>query len=318
MAIFRMSTMSGDAKRNSELTLDPANPVDLTPAHAELVATGIESPPTTGWVWGFRPGTQVARGNPRLPAQGDLAVRLRGSQAHPVIDAVFEVLAVFFGSIPGGVAALPGPGTPAWRKAHGFAEHVVVFSSGWSLQPPVNYVPLANQHGWDQNPRFPATYLAYGPGDAAFLGQLLAQAGGGGLQTAPANWSPIAPKRTTKTRTVVTRDPRFREKVIAAYGVACGACEIRWPWLLEAAHLVDHSQGGAAESWNGLPLCRNHHKLLDDGDLVLDEVKGFEWVDGAGSPASSSQLLAGLGVTRADIGHLTATPDVRACAWKRG
>ena len=86
------------------------------------------------------------------------------------------------------------------------------------------------------------------------------------------------------------RDPRFRERILEAYGKRCAVC--RMDILLdddsiglEAAHIQWHQAGGPDTEANGLALCTLHHKLFDYGAftlhderrvLVSERVKGGE------------------------------------------
>lgn len=84
--------------------------------------------------------------------------------------------------------------------------------------------------------------------------------------------------------------PRFREIVVPAYSHRCTVCDLPVPRLLEAAHIRPDkdSEFGQAEVYNGLSLCRNHHRAYDahllgiDGDLQIhihDAVKGLPRTD---------------------------------------
>lgn len=77
-------------------------------------------------------------------------------------------------------------------------------------------------------------------------------------------------------RTPLPRDPRFRERVLIAYGFSCAVCgyDLRLhhaPIALEAAHIKWHQAGGPSTEENGLALCSMHHKLFDRGAMTLDE-----------------------------------------------
>lgn len=71
------------------------------------------------------------------------------------------------------------------------------------------------------------------------------------------------------------RDPRFRDRVLVAYGYSCAVCgyDLRLrhaPVALEAAHIKWHQAGGPSTEDNGLALCTMHHKLFDRGAMTLD------------------------------------------------
>ena len=71
-----------------------------------------------------------------------------------------------------------------------------------------------------------------------------------------------------------TRDPRFRENVLAAYGHRCAVCSfaVRLPdrvLALDAAHIRWHGADGPDEVGNGMALCVMHHKLFDTGAFTV-------------------------------------------------
>ena len=73
----------------------------------------------------------------------------------------------------------------------------------------------------------------------------------------------------------VSRDPRFRHRVLRAYERRCAVCgfdlRVEDQLLgLEAAHIKWHAAGGPDTVANGLALCSLHHKALDVGALGLD------------------------------------------------
>lgn len=72
-----------------------------------------------------------------------------------------------------------------------------------------------------------------------------------------------------------TRDPRFRNRILEAYGHKCSVCsfdlKLGYDSVgLEAAHIMWHQAGGPDEETNGLALCALHHKLFDRGAFTLD------------------------------------------------
>ncbi|MGD6796063.1 phosphorothioated DNA-binding restriction endonuclease [Metabacillus indicus] len=70
------------------------------------------------------------------------------------------------------------------------------------------------------------------------------------------------------------RDPKFREKILRAYGYSCAVCgfNVRLAHTLvgvEAAHIKWHQAGGPDNEENGIALCSLHHKLFDRGVFTL-------------------------------------------------
>lgn len=72
------------------------------------------------------------------------------------------------------------------------------------------------------------------------------------------------------------RDPKFRERILRAYGYSCAICgfNVRLAHTLvgiEAAHIKWHQAGGPDTEENGIALCSLHHKLFDRGVFTLTE-----------------------------------------------
>jgi putative restriction endonuclease len=74
--------------------------------------------------------------------------------------------------------------------------------------------------------------------------------------------------RLTKQR---VHQPLFRAQVVAAYGQCCAICRLRYPSLLDAAHIVrDGQPRGDPVVENGLSLCKIHHAAFDQNLLGVD------------------------------------------------
>jgi putative restriction endonuclease len=71
-------------------------------------------------------------------------------------------------------------------------------------------------------------------------------------------------------RTLYKRDPDFPKLVKEAYHNSCCICR-KQLGIVEAAHIVPHShEKGSDTIDNGVGLCKNHHKLYDQGLIILD------------------------------------------------
>ena len=77
----------------------------------------------------------------------------------------------------------------------------------------------------------------------------------------------IRGKHTTSTW---NRDVNFRKKVLAVYHSKCAICRCEEEKLLEAAHIKPVCEGGTDDVNNGICLCANHHKMLDNGLIKID------------------------------------------------
>ncbi|MEH7238864.1 HNH endonuclease [Bacillus sp. JJ1562] len=72
------------------------------------------------------------------------------------------------------------------------------------------------------------------------------------------------------------RDPKFRERILRAYGYSCAVCgfNVRLAHTLdgvEAAHIKWHQAGGPDSENNGIALCSLHHKLFDRGVFTISD-----------------------------------------------
>ena len=62
---------------------------------------------------------------------------------------------------------------------------------------------------------------------------------------------------------------QFREDVLDAYKEACSLCDLRRIPLLDAAHIIEDSDGGEPVVSNGLSLCKIHHTAFDRNILGI-------------------------------------------------
>lgn len=110
-----------------------------------------------------------------------------------------------------------------------------------------------------------------------------------------------------------SRDPRFREQVLLAYGFRCAICgfdaRLRDALVgVEAAHIRWHQAGGPSTPANGLALCSLHHKLFDRGAFTLTLERRLEVSQQVNGGASTRDL-----VTRFHSTEIPPTADP-ACA----
>jgi putative restriction endonuclease len=70
-------------------------------------------------------------------------------------------------------------------------------------------------------------------------------------------------KRTRVTSTRLSRSGTFAPNVLAAFGRTCAICHTQLR-IVEGAHIIPiHDERCRDEVWNGICLCRNHHRLFD-------------------------------------------------------
>jgi putative restriction endonuclease len=66
------------------------------------------------------------------------------------------------------------------------------------------------------------------------------------------------------------RSSRFAAQVLPLYDYSCAICKIQLN-AVEAAHIIPvHDPRSEDEPWNGIALCRNHHKLFDSRIVLVD------------------------------------------------
>ena len=85
-------------------------------------------------------------------------------------------------------------------------------------------------------------------------------------------------ERVTKHR---LHQAPLREAALRRYGARCMYCGLDVEQVLEAAHVIPDSKGGAASTDNVLVLCANHHTALDRGLLKME---GDHLVPAPGAP----------------------------------
>ena len=113
------------------------------------------------------------------------------------------------------------------------------------------------------------------------------------------------PTQTLRLVQQRTQQRRFKIDVLNRYGTTCALCDIAVPRLIQGAHLIPKSIGGADEAANGLPLCLNHHIAFDAFLLRIE-------LDGSRITYAPTVSKLALQVTRDDLSHLPASPSPAA------
>lgn len=99
-----------------------------------------------------------------------------------------------------------------------------------------------------------------------------------------------ASPRDRVTTTRLSRSGDFGPNVLTEYGQACAICETQLK-IVEGAHIIPiHDERCRDEVWNGLCLCRNHHRLFDLRIIRLNSAGVV------GVQADDINYLRGLGV----------------------
>lgn len=102
---------------------------------------------------------------------------------------------------------------------------------------------------------------------------------------------------------------RFRFSVFKQYGPRCALCGMAIQGLLEAVHLCAVSDGGCDDPRNGLVLCRNHHRALDEKLFCFDPATGRVTCRTKGPTATE------LAISLTSLRELPAQPHPEALSW---
>ncbi|SFO57863.1 HNH endonuclease [Geodermatophilus obscurus] len=307
MRLFQMSTQGPEATENARFALDARR--SLEPVADRLLAERVpaELVDARGHVWGFKDRTVfTGRSQPR---PGDVALRV---EPGAVLRRLYRVLAVFPDD-PKIAYAING--RPWIENPPGGFRHSVVFEPFDEITPRP-YLDAMRQFDPQFEPGFNyrGKFLDdLGPAEAV-LEALLGAPPSGRFQPAPEVFDIDDTRRPRRTSLRQTRgsNAMFRARVFHAQRdarglIACSACAVADEDVLEAAHIVDEGYA-ADEWWNGLPLCRNHHRLFDLGKLALHPDTSA-WSSRGGN-------LNSVLVTKPNIRGLTRQPSRRALMWK--
>lgn len=77
-------------------------------------------------------------------------------------------------------------------------------------------------------------------------------------------------KRARRSAFAVIRSQKFSKEVKEAYGFKCAMCNLGERFL-EGAHIYPvEAENSQDKVWNGISLCRNHHRLFDIHKIAID------------------------------------------------
>ncbi|WP_436526798.1 HNH endonuclease [Actinoplanes sp. HUAS TT8] len=300
--VFQFSTQSGRSIPNATPALDASRP--LAPIAATLAGIGLpDAGEGRGHAWGFSPESLVARAGQEL-GPGDIGLRIEPNLR---TERLYEVLAFFPGrpDLPAQVNGRP------WRSNGPPYPNVVIFRPFQSFTPR-NFRDLVEKlsapGAYVTGLRYEARYLPFD--SDTLLDEVLPDH----PQTDAPGGITVSGSRSRGQRLTAARDGGsvFRHEVFSAYRrsdngrVECAACDLDDERVLEAAHVIDH--GYAQDAWwNGIPLCRNHHRWFDLGVLRLEPATRA-WVSPHG--------LAALRVTKTNLSVEARSPHPQALDWR--
>lgn len=100
-------------------------------------------------------------------------------------------------------------------------------------------------------------------------------------------------RRQEYTRKQLERDRKFARIILEDYGNKCAICEVQLN-ILDAAHIIPvHDPCSTDERWNGMALCKNHHRLYDNRLLLIDGNLAVHINSGAIEALSNTKLDGG-------------------------
>lgn len=120
-----------------------------------------------------------------------------------------------------------------------------------------------------------------------------------------------------------SRDPSFRQDVLAAYGHRCAVCGFDLslnsaPIGLEAAHIQWHQYEGPDKVENGVAMCALHHKMFDRGVIHINkDMKLIVAHDVKGSPPHTTRLSNRSGRRIHTPSQAANEPDYQYLSWHR-
>jgi HNH endonuclease len=102
---------------------------------------------------------------------------------------------------------------------------------------------------------------------------------------------------------------KFRRDVLAAQGHRCVLCDIPFPAVLDASHIIPKEAGGSDDPRNGLAMCVLHHRMFDAGMFTV--------LPSTGRIIPSRNLqLSDLRILHEDINHVSRKPHDEALEWR--
>jgi len=115
-----------------------------------------------------------------------------------------------------------------------------------------------------------------------------------------------------KKREINVRDdqPGFKFRVLRRYGPKCAVCSIRFPELLDAAHIREIRHKGSNDARNGIVLCATHHRAFDRG-LFWIEPDSLRIIVTPGTLSRED-----LGITIDSLKSMPRPPHADAIQWR--
>lgn len=104
--------------------------------------------------------------------------------------------------------------------------------------------------------------------------------------------------RRRLTINALKRDSSFSRIILGVFKSKCAVCETQLN-ILDAAHIIPvHDPTSKDEAWNGLALCKNHHRLYDNRLLLISSElivytnkPSMEWITAQALAGGASSLL---------------------------
>lgn len=102
---------------------------------------------------------------------------------------------------------------------------------------------------------------------------------------------------------------QFRQQVLATHERRCVLCDVAFPAVLDAAHIIPKEVGGSDDPQNGLTMCVLHHRMFDTGMFTVSP-------DTGAIITGRNLELDDLKIVHQDINHIARKPHKEALAWR--
>jgi putative restriction endonuclease len=120
--------------------------------------------------------------------------------------------------------------------------------------------------------------------------------------------SPEGRKEVTRIVRKAYRRCNFRDKVLTVYNRTCAFCGLQLE-LIDAAHIIPVSDPRSNDSiFNGIALCRNHHKAYDAGLTYIEEDYSIQVNNNVLASLEEKRLLGGLDYFKEGLREIAIVP----------
>ena len=120
---------------------------------------------------------------------------------------------------------------------------------------------------------------------------------------------PVERQRVVAEVSRLSRDARFKQRVLFAYGNRCAVTRMQLR-LVDAAHILPVGAPGSSDSvTNGLSLSPTYHRAYDAGLIYLDEKCRMQLNPARLQVLRALNLALGIEAFREPLGEIFLPPD---------